>query len=89
MCFFVLFGAKMIKIESKNPKLILPMIINDFWHILGFFSLFQISDVKNEFLLFKLKVRKNGIFWAKNQILKDFKRLYLSPIVKNLGQNGL
>ena len=55
------------------------MIINDFWHILEFFSLFQISDVKHEFLLVKLKVCKNGIFRAINQILKKFSKVIFVP----------
>ena len=42
-------------------------------------SLFQISDLKPEFLLVELKVCKNGIFWAKNEFQKNFPRLFLSP----------
>ena len=63
------------------------MIINS---LSGFYH-FQISDAKHEFMLVKLEVCKNGIFWAKNLILKNFPRLFLSPntsYVKNLGQNG-
>jgi len=52
--FLAFFRAKMTKIDIQNPKQIVPMIINSFWHI-------QISDGKHEFLLVKLKVRKNGI----------------------------
>ena len=93
MRFFGLFWAKMTKIGIPNPKL---NVTNDYQQFLAhfewFLSLFQISDVKHEFLLIKLKVHKNGIFWAKNLILKNFPRLFLSPnpsSVKNLGQNGL
>jgi len=52
----------------------------------------QISDVKPEMSPVNLKVRKNGNFWAKNLILKNFPILFLPPntsYVKNLGQNGL
>ena len=63
--FFGLFWAKMTKIGIPNPKL---NVTNDYQQFLAhfewFLSLFQISDVKHEFLLVKLKVRKNGIFWA-------------------------
>ena len=95
MRFFGLFWAKMNKIGIQNPKLIVP---NDYQQYLAhfewFISLFQISDIKHEFLKakVKLKVRKTGIFWAKNLILKKFPRLFLSSnpsYVKNLGQNGL
>ena len=79
-CGFLAFlGAKMTKIEIQNPKL---FVINDyqqFSHILSGFYHFQISDAKHEFMLVKLKVCKNGIFWAKNLILKKFPMLFLSP----------
>ena len=93
MCFFGLFWAKMTKIGIPNPKL---NVTNDYQQFLAhfewFLSLFQISDVKPELSLVKLKVRKNGIFWAKNLFQKNFPRLFLSPnqsYVKKLGQNGL
>ena len=44
-----------------------------------FLALFQISDVKPELSPVKLKVHKNGIFWAKNLFQKNFPRLFLSP----------
>ena len=84
----------MTKIGIQNPKLI---VTNDYHQYLAhfewFISLFQISDIKHEFLKakVKLKVRKNGIFWAKNLIFENFPRLFLSPnssYVKNLGRNG-
>ena len=60
------FGAKMTKIDIQNPK---QIVINDYQQFLAhyewFLSLSQISDVKYEFLLVKLKVRKNGIFGLK------------------------
>ena len=57
------------------------MIVSCFWHILsGFYHFFQIIDVKYEFLLVKLKVPKNGIFWAKNLILKKFQGYFCPPI---------
>ena len=73
--FLAFFGAKMTKIDIQNPK---QIVINDYQQFLAhyewFLSLFQISDVKHEFLLIKLKIRKNGISWAKNLILKIFSR---------------
>ena len=70
----------MTKIDIQNQKLI---VTDDYHQFLAYFewflSLFQFSDVKHEFLLFKLKVHNNGIFWAKNLILKIFPRLLLSP----------
>ena len=42
-------------------------------------ALFQISDVKYEFLLVKLKVCKNGVSWAKNIILKKFSLVIFVP----------
>ena len=56
-----------------------------------FLALFQISDVKPELSPVKLKVCKNGIFWAKNLFQKNFPRLFLFPnqsYVKKLGQKG-
>ena len=56
--FLSFFGAKWLKLKSKTQK------INYQWflaHFLWFLSLFQIPDVKHEFQLVKLKVRKNGI----------------------------
>ena len=80
MWFFGLFRAKMTKIGIQNPKLI---VTNDYQQFLAhfdwFLSIFQISDVKPELLPVKLKVRKNGIFWAKNLFQKNFPRLFLSP----------
>ena len=53
---------------------------NDYQHFLAhfewFLSLFQIYDVKPELSPVKLKVRKNGIFWAKNPFQKNFPRLF-------------
>ena len=93
MWFFGLFRAKMTKIGIQNPKLI---VTNDYQQFLAhfdcFLSIFQISDVKPELSPVKLKVRKNGIFWAKNLFQKNFPRLFLSPnqsYVKKLGKNGL
>ena len=84
----------MTKIGIQNPKLIVTN--NDyqhFWaHFDWFLSISQISDVKQKLLPVKLKVSKNGIFWAKNLFQKNFPRLFLSPnksYVKKLGQNGL
>ena len=83
----------MTKIGIQNPKLI---VTNDYQQFLAhfdwFLSIFQISDVKLELSPVKLKVCKNGIFWAKNPFQKNFSRLFLSPnqsYVKKLGQNGL
>jgi len=83
----------MTNIGIQNPKLI---VTNDYQQFLAhfdwFLSIFQISDVKPELSPVKLKVRKNGIFWAKNLFQKKFPRLFLSPnksYVKKLGQNGL
>jgi len=93
MCFFDLFRAKMTIIGIQKPKLI---VTNDYQQFLAhfdwFLSIFQISDVKPELSPVKLKVRKNGIFWAKNLFENFFSRLILSPnqsYVKKLGQNGL
>ena len=72
------FGAKMTKIGIQNPKLI---VTNDYQQLLAHFewfsSLFQISDVKHEFLLVKLKVCKNSISGAKNLILKKIPRFFV------------
>ena len=83
----------MTKIGIQNPKLI---VTNDYQQFLAhfdwFLSIFQISDVKLELSPVKLKVRKNGIFWAKNLFQKNFPRLFLSPnhsYVKKLGQKSL
>ena len=71
------FRAKMTTIGFQNPKLI---VTNDYQQFLAhfewFLSLFQIYDVKPELSLVKLKVRKNGIFWAKNPFQKNFPRLF-------------
>ena len=89
MCFFGLFRAKMTKIGIQNPKLI---VTNDYQQFLAhfdwFLSIFQISDVKPELSPVKLKVRKNGIFWAKNLFQKNFPMLFSSPnksYVKKIG----
>ena len=67
-------------IGIQNPKLI---VTNDYQQFLAhfdwFLSIFQISDVKPELLPVKLKVYKNGIFWAKNLFQKNFPRLFWSP----------
>ena len=49
-------------------------------HFDWFLSLFQIFDVKNELLPVKLKVYKNGIFWAKNLFQKNFLGYFCTPI---------
>ena len=71
----------MTKIGIQNPKLI---VTNDYQQFLAhfdwFLSIFQISDVKPELSPVKLKLRKNGIFLAKNLFQKNFPRLFLSPI---------
>ena len=52
----------MTEIDIQNPKLIVTNDYQQFLsHFVWFLSLIQISDVKNEFLLVKLKVRQNGI----------------------------
>ena len=70
----------MTKIGIQNPKVI---VTNDYQQFLAhfdlFLSIFQISDVKPELLPVKLKVRKIGIFWARNLFQKNFPRLFLSP----------
>jgi len=64
--FSALFEAKMTKIVILHQKLIGPNDYQQFWiHFDWFLSLFQISDVKYLFSLFKLKVRKNCTFWSK------------------------
>ena len=77
MRFFGLFWAKMTKIGIPNPKL---NVTNDYQHFLAHFEwfllLFQIDDVKHELSPVKLKVHKNGIFWAKNLFQKNFPRLF-------------
>ena len=93
MWLFGHFKAKMTTIGIQNPKLI---VTNDYQQFLAnfdwFLSLFQIFDVKPELSPVKLKVSKNGIFWAKNLFQKFFPRLFLSPnlsYVKKLGQSVL
>ena len=70
MRFFGLFWAKMTKIGIPNQKL---NVTNDYQQFLAhferFLSLFQISNVKPESLPVKLKVRKDGIFLAKNLVV--------------------
>ena len=62
MCFLAFFEAKMTKI----PKQIVTNDHQQFWaHFEWYLSLFQISDVKHEFLLVKLKARKNDISKAR------------------------
>ena len=77
MRFFGLFWAKMTKIGIPNQKL---NVTNDYQQFLAhfewFLSLFQIYDGKPELSLVKLKVRKNGIFWATNPFQKNFPRLF-------------
>ena len=83
----------MTKFGIQNPRLIFTNNYQLFLaHFDCFLSLFQISDVKPELLPVKLKLRKNGIFWAKYQFQANITRLFLSPnqsYVKKLGQNGL
>ena len=73
MRFFGRFRAKMNTIGIQNLKLI---VTNDYQQFLAhferFLALFQISDVKPELSPVKLKVCKNGIFWAKNLFQKNF-----------------
>ena len=83
----------MTKIGIQNPKLI---VTNDYQQFLAnfdwFLLLFQISDVKPDLSLVKLKVCKNAIFWAKNLFQKNFPRLFWSPnqiYVKKSGKKGL
>ena len=83
----------MATIGILNPKLI---VTNDYKQFLAhfdwFLSVFQISDVKPKLSPVKLKILKNGIFWAKNLFQKIFSRLFLSPnqsYVKKSGQKGL
>ena len=92
MRFFGLFGAKMTKIGIQNPKLI---VTNDYQQFLAhfdwFLSIFQISDVKPELSPVKLKVCKNGIFWAKNLFQKNFPRLFFIPqskLCEKIGPKG-
>ena len=60
----------MTKIVILDQKLIVPNDYQQFWvHFDWFLSLFQISDVKYLFSLFKLKVRKNRTFWSRITIL--------------------
>ena len=91
--FVSFWGAKTTKIEIKNPKLIVTNNYQQYLaHFEWFISLFQISDVKPELSPVKLKVSKNGIFWAKNLFQKIFPRLFLSPnhsSVKKSGQKVL
>ena len=91
--FLAFFEAKMTKIIILDQKLIVPNDYQQFWvHFDWFLSLFQISDVKYHFSLFKLKVRKNHTFWSKILFLKNFSMVLWSPTpsyVKKLGQNGL
>ena len=83
----------MNKIVILDHKLIVPNDHKQNWvYFEWFLSLFQISDEKYELSPVALKVRKNGIFWAKNLFQKFFPRLFLSPYqsyVNKLGQNGL
>ena len=91
--FLAFFEAKMTKIVILDQKLIVPNDYQQFWvHFDWFLSLFQISDVKYLFSLFKLKVRKNRTFWSKILFFKKFSMILWSPTpsyVKKLGQNGL
>ena len=91
--FLAFFEAKMTKIVILDQKLIVPNDYQQFWvHFDWFLSLFQISDVKYLFSLFKLKVRKNRAFWSQTLIFKKFSMVFWSPTpsyVKKLGQNGL
>ena len=71
----------MNKIGIQNPT---PIVTNDyqqlFAHFEWFLSLFQILDIKHEFLQVKLKVQIKGNFWAKNLIFENFPRLIWPPI---------
>ena len=83
----------MTKIVILDQKLIVPNDYQQFWvHFDWFLSLFQISDVKYLFSLFKLKVRKNRTFWSKILFLIKFSMVLWSPqpfLCKKSGQNGL
>ena len=77
MWFFGLFRAKMNTIGIQNPKLI---VINDFQqflaHFEGFLAFFQISVVKPELLLIKLKVQKMSLFGQKTDLKKMSKVIF-------------
>ena len=83
----------MTKIVILDQKLIVPNDYQQFWVRFDWFlSLFQISDVKYLFSLFKLKVCKNHTFWSKILFFKIFSMVLWSPTssyIKKLGQNGL
>ena len=69
----------MTKIVILDQNLIVPNDYQQFWvHFDWFLSVFQTSDVKYLFSLFKLKVRKNHTFWS--QIL-FFKKIFLRHFV--------
>ena len=63
----------MTKIVVLDPKQIVP---NDYQqslvHFDWFLSLFQISDVRYLFSLFKPKVHKNRTFWSQILFFKNF-----------------
>ena len=70
--FLAFFEAKMTKIGFLDQKQIVPNDYQQFWvHFDWFLSLFQISDVKYLFSLFKLKVRKNRTFWSQTLFFKN------------------
>ena len=73
--FLAFYEAKMTKIVILDQKLIVPNDYQQFWvHFDWFLSLFQISDVKYLFSLFKLKVCKNRTFWSKILFFKNLKK---------------
>ena len=77
MWFFGLFGAKMNKIGIPNQKLNVTNEYQQFLaHFERFLSLVQIYDAKPELSPVKLKICKNGIFWAKNLFQKNFPWLF-------------
>ena len=63
--------AKIAKIDILNLKLIVPDDYQQFLaHFEWFLALFIFLMLTLELSWFKRKVRKNGIFWAKNLIQK-------------------
>ena len=79
----------MTKTGTKNPK---QIVANDYQQFLAHFewfvSLYQISDVKHEFLQVKQKLCKNCIFWAKNLVFENFPGLYVFPPLSKLSEKN-